>query len=434
MRRLYLQVYMTVAASLVVFGALVSVLWMVVSERADNRDLLDGVGAIALEILPGPEQPLPALQDALEGIQASLPVVLAVDDASGRRLALAGGDMPELPVGRTSSGRLLARGFGPVWSIALEDGRWLLVRPLRFRGPPLARLIVLLGLLAVAVALASYPLVRGTTRRLERLQQRVEDLGSGDLTARVRVEGRDEVAALAQSFNDAAARIETLVNAHKTLLANASHELRTPLTRLRMHLDLLGEDAIPARSAEAARDIAELDQLVGEILLASRLDAGAGRTQQEIVDLLALLAEECARSGAELAGEPTQLRGDPELLRRLFRNLLENARRHGGGEVEVGVGERDGRIEVRVCDRGPGISEDERERIFEAFYRPARTRESGDGGSGLGLAIARQIAEQHEGRVTCQPREGGGSCFVVSVPPNARGCRLAQCSSSRSDL
>jgi signal transduction histidine kinase len=250
---------------------------------------------------------------------------------------------------------------------------------------------------------------------LERLQQRVEDLGSGDLTARVRVEGRDEVAALARSFNDAAERIETLVNAHKTLLANASHELRTPLTRLRMHLDLLGEEARPAHRAEAARDIAELDQLVGEILLASRLDAGAGTTQQEIVDLLALLAEECARSGAELTGEPTQLRGDPDLLRRLFRNLLENARRHGGGEVEVGVGERDGRIEVRICDRGPGISEDERERIFEAFYRPARTRESGNGGTGLGLAIARQIAEQHKGQVSCQPRDGGGSCFVVGL-------------------
>lgn len=416
MRRLYLQIYLTVAASLVVFGALVSVLWMVVSERADNRDLLGGVGAIALELLPGPEEPLPALQNALEDLHARLPVALAVDDASGRRLAAVGGEMPALPVGRMASGRFLARGFGPVWALALEDGRWLLVRPLHPRGPPLARLIVLLGLLAVAVALASYPLVRRTTRRLERLQQRVQDLGSGDLTARVRVEGRDEVAALARSFNDAAARIETLVSAHKTLLANTSHELRTPLTRLRMHLDMLGDEARPAHRAEAARDIAELDQLVSEILLASRLDAGAEPKQQEIVDLLALLAEECARSGAELTGEPAQLRGDPDLLRRLFRNLLENARRHGGGKVEVGVGERDRRIEVWVCDRGPGIPEDERERIFEPFYRPARTRGNGSGGAGLGLALVRQIAEQHKGRVRCQARDGGGSCFVVTLP------------------
>jgi signal transduction histidine kinase len=179
---------------------------------------------------------------------------------------------------------------------------------------------------------------------------------------------------------------------------------------------MLGDEARPAHRAEAARDIAELDQLVGEILLASRLDAGAETTQQEIVDLLALLAEECARSGAELTGEPAQLRGDPDLLRRLFRNLLENARRHGGGEVEVGASERDRRIEVWVCDRGPGIPEDERESIFEAFYRPARTRESGSGGAGLGLALVRQIAEQHKGRVSCQPRDGGGSCFVVSLP------------------
>ena len=415
MRRLYLQIYLTVAASLLVFGALVSVLWMLVSERADTRDLLDGVGAIALELLPGPEQPLPTLRGALEEVQAKLPLVLAVDDASGRRLAVAGGEMPALLADRTSSGRFHVRGFGPVWSIALADGRWLHVRPLHPGAPPLVRALVLIGLLGIAVALASYPLVRRTTRRLERLQRRVEDLGSGDLTARVQVEGRDEVAALALSFNDAAARVETLVSAHKTLLANTSHELRTPLARLRMHVDLLAEAVSPVQRAEAARDIAEVDQLVSEILLASRLDAGVGTIQRESVDLLALLAEECARAGAELTGEPAHLTGDPDLLRRLFRNLLENARRHGGGEVEVGLGARDGRIEVRICDRGPGVSEDERERIFEAFYRPARTREYRTGGTGLGLAIARQIAEQHEGQVSCQPRAGGGSCFVVSL-------------------
>lgn len=416
MRRLYLQIYLAVAASLLVFGTLISVLWMLVSERADNRDLLDGIGAIALEMLPDPGQPLPALQGALERIQARLPVILAVDDASGRRLVVAGGDMPELPAGRASSGRFFAPGFGPVWSIALADGRWLLVRPLHPRGPPLVRLLVLLGLLAIAVALASYPLVRRTTRRLERLQRRVEDLGSGDLTARVKVEGRDEVAALARSFNDAAARIERLVNAHKTLLANTSHELRTPLARLRMQVDLLVETASPAQRAEAARDIAELDQLVGEILLASRLDAGAETIQRESVDLLALLAEECARAAAELTGEPAQLWGDPDLLRRLFRNLLENARRHAGGKIEVAVGTLDRRIEVRVCDRGPGVPAHERERIFEPFYRRTPAGTSGSGGAGLGLALVRQIVEQHRGSVSCQPRDGGGSCFVISLP------------------
>jgi signal transduction histidine kinase len=152
------------------------------------------------------------------------------------------------------------------------------------------------------------------------------------------------------------------------------------------------------------------------MLLASRLDADAGTMRRESIDLLALLAEECARSGAELTGEPAQLRGDSALLRRLFRNLLENARRHAGGEIEVAVGELDKRIEVRVCDRGPGIPPDERERIFEPFCRRTPTGTSGSGGAGLGLALVRQIVEQHEGKVRCQPRAGGGSCFVISLP------------------
>jgi signal transduction histidine kinase len=322
--------------------------------------------------------------------------------------------MPGLPAERAESGRFHARGFGPVWALDLGDGRWLLARPLRPWGPSVGRVLFFLGLLALAVALASYPLVRRTTRRLERLQGRVEALGAGDLATRVKVEGRDEVAALARSFNQAAERIEALVGAHKTLLANASHELRSPLARLRMRLEMPGEGAEAGRRGEAERDIAELDQLVGEILLASRLDAGTEAQRKETVDLLALLAEECARTGAELSGSPAELQGDPRLLRRLFRNLLENARRHGGGQpVEVDVQRQDERIEVRVCDRGPGVAEEERERIFEPFYRPAGTRETHEGGAGLGLALVRQIAARHGGAVACLPHEGGGSCFLV---------------------
>src|SRR6202023_114685 len=111
----------------------------------------------------------------------------------------------------------------------------------------------------------------------------------------VKVEGRDEVAQLAESFNRAASRIETLVNAHKMLLANASHELRTPLTRIRMGVELMRGAADPQRKAELERDIAELDQLIEEVLLASRLDAVDHLETQEEVDLLALAAEECAR-------------------------------------------------------------------------------------------------------------------------------------------
>ncbi|MEA3276790.1 MAG: HAMP domain-containing sensor histidine kinase [Pseudomonadota bacterium] len=423
MRRLYFQIYLTVAGSLLLFGMLASAVWIFAADRAYDGGVLEGARALATEILPRPERPVVELQRALKRIQKKLPVALAVHDRIGARLASAGGEIPPLPKARTESGRFHVRGAGPVWALKLDDGRWLLARPLHPWGPPVVRVLVLLGLLALAVALAAYPLVRRTTRRLERLQGRVEALGAGDLAARVKVEGRDEVAALARSFNHAAERIEALVGAHKTLLANASHELRSPLARLRMHLEMLQDGADLDRKREAQRDIAELDQLVGEILLASRLDAGTEPKGSEPVDLLALLAEESMRAGAELSGSNAQVQGDPRLLHRLFRNLLENARRHGGGEpVEVLVGDAPDRwVEVRVCDRGPGVPPEERERIFEPFYRPAGTREGHEGGFGLGLALVRQIAERHRGGVSYLPRDGGGSCFRVRLPRDDAG-------------
>jgi signal transduction histidine kinase len=183
-----------------------------------------------------------------------------------------------------------------------------------------------------------------------------------------------------------------------------------------MAVEMLKPDARAELRAELERDIAELDALVDEILLASRLDAGPALGKREPVDLLALAAEECARVDAELDGEPVTVRGDPRLLRRLIRNLLENARRYGAGSViEVGVRRVGDRAELSVCDRGPGVPEAERERIFEPFYRPAGARER-EGGVGLGLALVRQIAQRHGGEAKCLPREGGGSCFTVLLP------------------
>jgi signal transduction histidine kinase len=300
-----------------------------------------------------------------------------------------------------------ARRGPPVFATQLADGRWLAVRPARerrggppwmgtFRGP--LGVLFVLTLVFVAIGVGAYLVVRALTRRLERLQAGVEALGEGRLSERVAVEGRDEVAALAESFNRAATRIESLVQAHKSLLANASHELRTPLTRVRMALEL-GKDR-----REIERDIAELDHLIDEILLASRLDAVGGLDGVEEVDLLALAAEECARyEGVEVSGEPVVVRGDPRLLRRMIRNLLDNATRHGVAPVSVSV--RKG--ELRVCDSGGGVPEAERERVFEPFYRAPGARARG---AGLGLSLVRQIARRHGGEALCE-----GNCFAVRL-------------------
>jgi signal transduction histidine kinase len=275
-------------------------------------------------------------------------------------------------------------------------------------------LIAVLSLLAVAVAVGAYPVARRLTRRLERLRAGVEGLGAGDLRTRVPVEGRDEVAALATSFNRAADRIEALVGAQRTLLASASHELRSPLARLRVALELMGADR-PDLRERVARDVAELDELIGELLLASRLQSVEQLDRREDVDLLGLVAEEAARAAADVSGQPVVVKGDAKLLRRLVRNLLENAVRYGAPPVEAVVEATGTRARLRVCDRGAGVPEEERERIFAPFYRSS-SRPPGEGGSGLGLALVRQIARRHGGEARCLAREGGGTCFEVDLP------------------
>ena len=273
-------------------------------------------------------------------------------------------------------------------------------------------------LLALAIGVAAYPIVRQISRRLERLQQGVESLGAGDLKARVAVEGHDEVARLATSFNRAATQIEQLVNSHKSLLANTSHELRAPLARIRLAVELMRDSVDGERKQGLEDDIAELDRLVEEILLASRLDSVAAIAADEL-DLLALAAEECARyDEAQLEGSVTPLRGDARLLRRLLRNLLENARRHGAPPTCVRIAADAGTATLSVEDAGPGVPPAEFDKVFEPFYRPASSRNAA--GTGLGLALVRQIARRHGGDARCVVLDasagGARSAFVITLP------------------
>src|SRR5690606_6326715 len=249
--------------------------------------------------------------------------------------------------------------------------------------PPRTGPFLWLALVAVSTALVAWPVVRHLTGRLERLRLGVESWGDGDLALRVPVEGRDEVAAVARSFNMAAKRIETLVTAHRSLLANASHELRSPLARLRMVIDLYADDPTEARQREVVRNLAELDELVEEILLASRLDHVGNAEFSERVDLLAIAAEEAARHGITATGEQGLVAGDARLLSRLVRNLIQNALRHGAMPISITVTRLDHTMELRVYDRGPGIAVGEGDRVFEPFYRPQGHGE-GQGGWGLG--------------------------------------------------
>lgn len=280
-------------------------------------------------------------------------------------------------------------------------------------------IIPLLVLTAVVVSLGAYPIARRLTYRLEQLRQSVQALGEGKLDTRLPVKGCDEVAILASSFNQSAERIQALLAGHRQLLANASHELRSPLARMQMSLAMLAEqqhlENTPAVAA-MRQDMRELNQLVEEILLASRLDTLEIPLECHAVDLAALLAEECARTAADCEAQAVQITGDEHLLRRLIRNLLENARRHGGGEAQAHLFSPDANtVILQVLDRGAGIPPEAQSHVFEPFYRPSGHGEA-QGGWGLGLSLVRQIAIRHGGSVVCESRDGGGTVFEVMLP------------------
>lgn len=459
MRRLSLTIFLSLLASLTLMALAVSWTWRwQVTHRAEARESRF-TEALAADVIPAAAEGLPRLQQALHALHRRLRVDLQVVDARGKVLAAAGrsftqkgtlrsGQVPVAPddapgrgdgAGRTEGGADgPGRGHRPpltepvVHQVALPDERTLLVRSWRPVPPrPPISAPTALALLFVAVGLAAWPVSRRITRRLEALQHTVDQQAAGNLKIRAAVQGRDEVAALAESFNRAAGQIEELVgrqeallDSQRRLLANASHELRSPLARIRMATELMMVDPAGAgqHAGEVRQSIRELDELVEEILLASRLDTGeAAARPAGPVDLVALAAEEAARVDAELQvdGEvPPELPGELRLLRRMLRNLLENARRYhpaGGDPVLLRVQALGSQLLIEVQDRGPGVPEAARERIFEPFYRVDGHSEQA-GNVGLGLSLVRQIARRHGGEAMHQPRPGGGSVFVVNLP------------------
>jgi len=413
LRRLHLKLYLAIVGTLVIFlGACALVMHHLAPARLAFGGVESAAGLAAVMLDERPHD----LDDTREilvslGYQANSDVALY--DAQGAIVLDVGRHAPRLTPEQIADSNWLMTRDGPVYNRPLADGSHLIVHP---RHRILAyglHMGLLLTTIAALLALLTYPITRGITARLNRLQTGVRQFGSGNLAARVKVEGRDEVASLANSFNESAGHIEKLVTAHRMLLANCSHELRTPLARIRLAVERVpGTD--PKASAEIARSIAELDALIGEMLLSSRLDAASGVERAEPVDLLALAAEEAAHFDVEASGETLTITADAMLLRRLVRNLLENARVHAGGATAVRIESDAHTVRIVVDDAGEGIPLQDRERIFEPFYRASTaTRASG---AGLGLAIVRQIARAHGGAVSYEVREGGGSRFTVTLP------------------
>ena len=416
-RRLFWKVYFTLLSSLVAVAFLMGAFFWLIGDNPRARLSATRISLDDLAI-PQRDDPPGAIAAAVDRLSERADADISVYDPTGTLIASHG-----LPIRLAASESERNAMLPLIMRLDFPDGRALLAR-LSHAGPkPGLRILSMVLIVAGGAALASFPIAARLTRRLETLRLGVEQWGAGALALRVDDEGHDEVAVVARAFNAAAARVEDVLTSQKALLANASHELRSPLARLRMAIELWLDRQSPEIHAEIIRSLAEIDQLVGEILLASRLDhAGSLVERVATVDLLGLAAEEAAPFEATVASAPTargpiEIKGDAKLLRRLIRNLLENAAKHGRPPIHVAVTRIEDAARIIVSDHGEGIAPSERERVFEPFYRPPGRSESA-GGWGLGLSLVRQIAKRHGGGVFCEADPAGGSRFVVDL---ARG-------------
>ncbi|PNB73054.1 two-component sensor histidine kinase [Pseudomonas sp. GW456-E7] len=268
-------------------------------------------------------------------------------------------------------------------------------------------------------------------RDLERLKGAAERFGKGHLGERTQISPSSNIGSLASVFDTMAGDIENLLNQQRDLLNAVSHELRTPLTRLDFGLALALSDDLPAASRERLQSlvahIRELDELVLELLSYSRLQNPARLPERvevsldEFIDSILGSVDEELESpeiviDVLLHGQLERFNLDPRLTARALQNLLRNAMRYCEKRIQIGVQVCAGGCEIWVDDDGIGIPDDERERIFEPFYRLDRSRDRATGGFGLGLAISRRALEAQGGTLTVQASPLGGARFRLWLP------------------
>jgi signal transduction histidine kinase len=312
--------------------------------------------------------------------------------------------------------------------------------PLRQLGPTMA--VVGAGLVAVGTALAALVIFGPVRRRLRDLEQATRRVGAGDLTARAREDGGDEVAGLATSFNRMAAdlgsradQVQAADRARRLLLADVSHELRTPLTAMRGYLETLSMPQLALDAETRARYVnivseesQRLERIVGDLLDLAKLEGGGDALDVQDVPVEALFGRVAARHEREAAIRAVSLEtavapgaeivsGDPLRLEQALQNLAANALRHtpAGGQVRLKA-EIDGSdLVLSVLDTGPGIAAEHVPHVFERFYKTDPSRIHDAPGSGLGLSIVKAIVERHGGRVTVSSPPGGGTIFSIRL-------------------
>jgi signal transduction histidine kinase len=283
---------------------------------------------------------------------------------------------------------------------------------------------VALAVLLMASALA-WAIAGRVLAPLRTLRATAQAITETDFTQRIEVEGRDEIAELARTFNAMLDRLEAAFATQKAFVSDAGHELRTPITIVRGHLELLGDDPEERRETVAlvTDELDRMARFVEDLLLLARAEQG-DFLHPGPIDLDVLTDEVFAKARAladrdwKLSGTGTgRLTGDRQRLTQAVVQLAQNAVQHTGPEDRIALGSTldRGVARIWVADAGPGIAPADRERIFDRFHRAGDGRRRSDG-AGLGLAIVRAIAEAHHGRVELDSREGAGSTFTLVIP------------------
>jgi len=385
-----------------------------------------------------------AMQRIQALLQAHTDADFTVHDGQDR-LLVSSADSPHAPVPASERARMLeevefvrGRPARAVVSV-VEDGaivgygQFSLSTLLPYAG----HVALPLGLFLAFLAITSALLARSLARPITHLTRTARAFGSGDHEVRARLDRGDEIGQLAATFDEMADRITALMRAQQELLANVSHELRTPIARIRVALDIaaLG-DAEQARAQlpEIEQDLAELERLVGDVLVTARLSLDGGAMQPaelpmrpESVPADQIVAAAVERFGTRHSADrlvvdatpplPT-VEADPMLLRRVIDNLLDNAVRASDESepVTLRAACRGDLLTIEVQDTGIGIREEDLARVFRPFFRADQSRTRDTGGIGLGLALSRRIVEAHGGSISLQSEPGQGTTARFTIP------------------
>ncbi|MFP1681908.1 ATP-binding protein [Alloalcanivorax sp. C16-1] len=307
---------------------------------------------------------------------------------------------------------------GYLLAIQLGDGSWLAFdAPYRSWGlAPLPRMLISLGLVLISTLLVAAVATRRLARPLQAFTRAARRFGADMRAPPIDPQGPYELREATLAFNAMQARIQRLVSDRTQMLAAISHDLRAPLTRMRLRGEFIRDRKQQSR---LFRDIDEMQAMINAALVFFRDDTlKESPTPFDLGELLLTLVEDYTDQGLPVRYEEAGKRvhvGRPMALKRALTNLIDNALKYAGAAT-VTLGRADGRILIRVCDRGPGLPEAQLEKVMEPFYRLEGSRNRSTGGVGLGLATARAVLSEEGGSLTLSNRPGGGLCATLTLP------------------